>query len=116
MQPLLRQMIDTLLPALVSETLGVRILEELEPFVQAAAETPVELVIAPASRAAIERHMAGIETLAVTLREEPSLAPDQAHLRLGRTEMQIDLSDALARIRAAIDALYEINERTLQHG
>jgi len=116
MEPLLDQMTRTLLPALVSETLGARILEELRPLIDDAADTPVDLMVAPASRPAIERYLEDRQTVAIRLTEEPSLAPGQAYLRMGKTERQIDLTDALERITGAIGALYEINERTLKHG
>ena len=51
MEPLLTELVDTVLPSLVSETLGQRILEELQPLIEDGADSPVELVVSPASRA-----------------------------------------------------------------
>jgi len=116
MEPLLNELVETLLPGLVSETLGHKIMEELRPLIEEGADSPVELVISPASRPALENQMAGFESIAIRLTEEPSLAEGQAYLRIGKTERQIDLSGALETITKAIRALYELNERTLKHG
>ena len=116
MHPLLEQLTGRLLPELLHDALGPTILEELRPLIDEAADAPIELVVAPASRAALEPHLAGAGSAAIELREEPSMAEGQAHLRIGKTERQIDLSGALDSIKAAFDALFEINERTLKHG
>ena len=116
MHPLLDQLTARLLPELLHDALGPTILEELRPLIDEAADTPVELLVAPASRAALEPHLANYGSAAIVLREEPSMAEGQAHLRIGKTERQIDLTGALDSIKTAFDALFEINERTLKHG
>lgn len=115
MEPLLEELIDTLLPDLVGETLGLRIVEELRPMIEDGADSPIELVVAPQSRAALEKQLADTNTSAIRLSEEPSLAEGQAYLRVGKTERQIDMTGALERISVAIQSLYALNERTLKH-
>ena len=115
LEPLLTELVGTFLPALVQQTLGERILEELRPLVEDAADTAIELVIAPASRPALERQFAQADLGAIQLTEEPSLAEGQTYLRVGKLERQIDMSAALDRITGAVRALYEMNERTLKH-
>jgi len=116
MEPLLTELIGTLLPQLVSETLGPKIVEELQPLIEQGADSPVELVVAPASRAALERQLADSNMSAIRLTEEPSLAEGQAYLRVGKIERQIDMAGALERISLAIRSLYALNERILDHG
>lgn len=116
MEPLLSGLINTLLPRLVAESLGARIMEELQPYLEQAADSPVELMVAPASRAALEPHMKTVKSVAIRLVEEPTLAEGQAYLRIGKSELQIDLTGALDRISQAMDALYDMNERILKHG
>lgn len=116
MEPLLREVVDTLLPKLVSETLCQTILEELRPMIAEGGDGPVEILVSPGSRPALEGLMAGFDTIAVRLTEETSLADGQAYLRLGHIERQVDLTGAMARITEAVHALYAINERTLKHG
>jgi len=114
-EPLLRQMVETILPGIAADALGALISSELQPVVDACGDARIELVIAPADRPAMENHLAGIETFAIRLAEEPSLASGQAYLRVGKTEIQFDVAGAVQRIGAAIRGLHELNERTLKH-
>ncbi len=115
MEPLLLELVGKLLPELVAETLGARILEELRPLVEDRADGPIQVVIAPANRAALERQLEGAGAGAFRLVEEPSLAEGQAYLRVGSAERQVDIAGALERISTAIRSLYDLNERTLKH-
>ncbi|MDJ0627409.1 MAG: flagellar biosynthesis protein [Rhodobacter sp.] len=116
MQPLLTQMTGTLLPALVSETLAETVWQELEPLVEECADAPIDLMVAPESRAALEARVPDTAMATLRITEEPSLAPGQVYLRMGRTERKIDLTGAQDRMIQAIDALYAQNERTLKYG
>lgn len=115
MEPLLTELVATLLPELVGETMGLKIIEELRPLVEQGADSPIELVVAPESHPALESQLAATEMPAIRLIAEPSLAEGQAYLRVGKVERQIDLTGALERIAAAIRSLYALNERTLKH-
>jgi len=75
----------------------------------------IELVVAPANLAALEKQMADAGFGSIQLVPEPSLADGQAYLRVGRHERQIDLAGALERIATAIRALIALNERTVKH-
>ncbi len=115
MEPLLAELIDKLLPELVGETMGLRLVEELRPLIEDGADRPIELVVSPLSRAALERQLSETGYTAVQLTEEPSLAEGQAYLRVGQHEKQIDLTGALERFSQSVRALYALNERTLIH-
>ena len=110
------QLLETVLPQLSRETLVGKILEELQPMVEECADSPVELMVCPADRAAMQVQSDQIEQANVKLVEEESLAEGQVFLRVGRIEKEIDLSGAIERITASVRALYDLNERTLKHG
>lgn len=116
MEPLLTQLVDTVFPALLAEALVATVREELQPLIADAADSPIELVVGPGGQSILETQVTQVANAAIRVVEEPSLAEGQAYLRIGKTERQIDLSGALDRIRSAIEALYELNERTLKHG
>ncbi len=116
MEPLLTQLTDTVFPGLLAEALAATVLEELQPLIADAADAPIELVVGPGGQGLLEAQVSQVANAAIRLVEEPSLAEGQAYLRVGKAERQVDLSGALDRIRAAIAALYELNERTLKHG
>jgi flagellar assembly protein FliH len=116
LEPLLGGILDQLLPRLVSETLGQTIVEELLPLAAAAADTPIEVVVGPASRPALEVLLDGAVSVPLTLVEEETLAEGQVYLRSGGLERELDFPAALTRIRAAIAALYDLNEKAFQNG
>ncbi|MFV2037798.1 MAG: flagellar biosynthesis protein [Paracoccaceae bacterium] len=116
LEPLLSAMADTLLPELVSASMGQRIAEELLPLAETAADTPIEIVVSPASRAALEPLLAAATTVPLTLSEEPSLGEGQVHLRSGKMEKQIDLGGAVQRVSEVILAMSQDNEKVFRHG
>lgn len=116
MEPLLAELVHSILPGLANDTFAQTVQDALRPLIADCADAPVELVVAAGSRALLEDRLAECAGGALKLLEEPSLAEGQAYLRVGKSERQIDLSGALARIQEAVAALYEINERTLKHG
>ncbi len=115
MEPLLGELLDTILPEIARETLGLKIVEVLTPLIEEAADQPVELVVSPQSRPAIERHLGDLTATPLVLVEETSLADGQAFLRVGRTEQKIDMTGALDQIRDAVASLHALNEGALKH-
>ncbi|HCQ65893.1 MAG TPA: flagellar biosynthesis protein [Rhodobacteraceae bacterium] len=116
LEPLLAGMVQRVLPRLVSETMGQTIIEELLPLATEAAETPIEVVVAPVSRPVLEKLLADTTTVPFSLVEEPTLAQGQVFLRSGKTERHIDFASAIDRIGAAIEGLYELNEKAFRNG
>ena len=116
LEPLLTGMVEKVLPRIVSETVGQTIVEELLPLASEAADAPIEVVVCPASRPALEALLSEATSVPFTLQEEDSLAEGQVFLRSGRTEKHLDLTGAVDRIGNAINGLYELNEKAFQNG
>ena len=116
LEPLLAGMVERVLPRLVSETMGQTILEELLPLATEAADTPIEVVVAPQSRAVLDSLLTGATTVPFALIEESTLAPGQVFLRSGKTERHIDFATAIDRIGTAIEGLYDLNEKAFRNG
>lgn len=116
MEPLLGEIIGKVLPNLVSETIGQTIIEELLPLAEMASDTPIEVVIAPASRAALEGLLQASTSVPLEIIEEPSLAEGQVYLRLGKLERQIDMTSAVDKIGDAIRSVYALNEKAAENG
>ncbi len=116
LEPLLSGMVERVLPRLVAETLGQTIIDELLPLATVAADTPIEVVVAPQSRPVLEQLLGEGSTVPFTLVEEPTLAPGQVFLRSGKTERHIDFASAIDRIGTAINGLYELNEKAFHNG
>jgi len=116
LEPLLSGMVERVLPRLVSDTIGQTIVEELMPLAADAADAPIEVVVSPASRPALEGFLARAVSVPFALVEEPTLTEGQVFLRSGKLERHIDFTSAVDRIGAAISGLYELNERAFQNG
>jgi flagellar assembly protein FliH len=115
LEPLLAGMVGRVLPELVSRTIGQTIIEELMPLASTAADAPIEVVVSPASLPALEPMLAAAN-VPFTLVEEPSLAEGQVYLRSGKLERHIDFGRAVDQIGAAINGLYELNEKAFRNG
>jgi flagellar assembly protein FliH len=116
LEPLLTEVVSKVLPQLVSETLGQTILEELLPFAEEVSDAPIQIVVAPSGRAAVEALIDTSLTIPLEIIEEPTLADGQVYLRMGDLEKKIDMDGAIARIGAAIKSVYAFNEEAMKHG
>jgi len=105
MEPLLLALVEKLLPELFAETFAQRILEEIMPLADKAADAPIQVVIAPSNRASLEPILAAATTCPLELVDEPSLGPGQVFLRSGQLEKQVDLESAISAISDAIAAI-----------
>lgn len=109
--PVLKTVVDTVLPRLMSETVGYTILEAMEPLVEEAAGIPVRLLVAPDDAAAIRQVIGESADVPFVIVEDPTLDRGRANLKIGAVERQIDVSGVLDRISAAVDAVTELNMR-----
>lgn len=116
LEPLLTEIVSKVLPQLVSETLGQTILEELLPFAEEVADAPIQIVVAPSGREAVEALIDTSLTIPIEIIEEPSLADGQVYLRMGDLEKKIDMDSAIERIGHAIKSIYALNEEAMKHG
>lgn len=115
LQPLLHEVLQTVLPNLVQETLGQRILDVLDPLIQDAADQPITIAVAQGCREFVEPYLDSAAGAILEVVEEPTLTSGQAYLRLGKVERKVDLTEALGQIKSALNALSSVNERALKH-
>ena len=116
LEPLLKEMVARLLPALARETLGQLVVETLRPMAADRAGAPLTLVINPASRPAVELLLAENAGLPLQINEEPSLGEGQAYLRFATSETRIDLDRAIAEIIAAVRDFFALSRKEAPHG
>ncbi|OSP56807.1 hypothetical protein [Pseudoruegeria sp. SK021] len=115
-EPLVREIVKSVLPDLASQTLPDLVVERLHTFLASAVEPPIILMVAPASRAAVEAAMPQTPGFPVLIREEPTLAEGQAFLRAGLVEESIDTAAAISEIRASIEDFFSLSEGLKAHG
>jgi flagellar assembly protein FliH len=115
-EPLFETLVARILPDLARASLGGQVVALLRAQAEAASDVPVELVINPAARAAVEAALDGLPAPPVALVEEDTLGDGQAWLRLGPRELRIDLDRAVADIAAAVRAFFDLSQEDQSHG
>lgn len=116
LEPLLRTIVDTLLPEVMRDALGQVINDEIMPLAEQAADTPIEVRVSTGSRQVLDHLMDRVTATPLQVFEDDTLPDGQVFLRSASSERCIDLTSALARIKSAVTALYEINEKAFEHG
>lgn len=116
LEPLLHAMVDTLLPEVMRDALGQVINDEIMPLAAQAADTPIELRVSSGSRKVLDQLMDRVNTTPLQVFEDDTLPEGQVFLRSSSSERCIDLTSTLARIKNAVTALYDINEKAFEHG
>lgn len=102
LRPVLTGMVETVLPKLAHQTLGMRVIEDLEELARKGLSQPIEIVTAPANLEALETLVAAHDDLPAVVRAEPSLGEGQVHIRFGAAEHEVDLDSVLADIGSAM--------------
>jgi flagellar assembly protein FliH len=115
-EPLLLQITARLLPEIAHASLGPVVLEALLPLAEGLADAPVVLVISPPARAAVEALLDQTISLPLIVQEEPSLGEGQAYLKLGTSEVEIDLDRATADIAAALRGFFALPAKDRPNG
>lgn len=116
LEPLLRTIVDTLLPEVMRDALGQVINDEIMPLAAQAADTPIEVRVSSGSRKVLDHLMDRVTATPLQVFEDDTLPEGQVFLRSSSSERCIDLTSALARIKGAVTALYDINEKAFEHG
>lgn len=114
--PLLDEMVSSLLPKLAKETLGHHIVEQLQSMSQEIGRMEVVLAVHPDRIDAITPLLDRDFGFPIQLEPDDTLAEEQADIRFGATERQIDLSDLIASVSEAVAGFAHDNRRKLKHG
>jgi flagellar assembly protein FliH len=116
LHPLLDAIVEQALPDILHQTLGQRLKAEIEDMAIAEADGDISLLVAPGHAEAAGTLLGDITAMPFDVAEDPALAAGQIHMRLGRSEREIDLSVVMTTLRDALGALDTINEETLANG
>ena len=116
MTPLLEDMVNRLLPDLAQATIGAHVLETLQTMAREIGQAEVVLAVAPANVDAVAPLIEGEFAFPLSVVSDDSLGPDQAGLRFGQTEKEIDLGDLVRTVQEAVQGFAHDNKRTLANG
>lgn len=116
MNPLLSQIVETVLPEMAQQTIGMRVVEQLQEMVKTSGESGVEVVVAQANQSALAKLLAQEFAFPVGLKIDPALTETQALLKFDETEKQIDLDEVLAGIGQAVSGFFHEHQKEVVNG
>lgn len=114
--PILNEMAGSVLPQVARATLAQHIAEQLDAMTQDIGALEVVIAVAPARREAMEVLLQQDFGFPIALAVDETLNEDQADIRFGETERQIDLGDLIASVTEAVQGFTHDNQRKIAHG
>lgn len=106
MKPALQQIVEKLLPALVTQSLAAHICEQIEELITGHTSQTVEIVVSQNSVQTVEDLIADRLPCSLIIVGSDSVTEGQAHLRLGAHEREIDLDTTMGQISEALNAFF----------
>jgi len=114
--PLLGELVETVLPQIARATIGLHIAEHLEKLSHEIGTCDVEIAVAPDKIEAVAPLLDGSFGFPVKLVPDDTLAEEQADIRFGTQERQIDLSDLVTSVTEAVQGFAHDNQRKISNG
>lgn len=115
-EPVFRSLIKQVLPQVMVQSFGHRIVEQLSEMTAGQISQPVALVVPPGAATAIKPILAKELPIQVDLIEDASVIAGQAQLRVGDAERELDGDQVLTAITKSIDAFFYQTSKETQHG
>jgi flagellar assembly protein FliH len=109
-------MIESLLPKLARDALGLHIIELLNELVRQQSAQSVEIAIAPENREAVARLLTDDFNMPVTLKDDSQLSEGQADIRFGKIERRVDLTAVLTKVHEALEGFFHENRKEVVNG
>jgi flagellar assembly protein FliH len=116
MAPLLEDIVGTLLPNMAREALGAHVVDELQKQAQAIGALDVVIAVAPNRVSAVAPLIEQDFGFPIRLIADDTLGEDQADIRFGETEWQVDLGTLVDSVTSAIQGFAQENRRKVSHG
>ena len=116
MSPLLEEITRVLLPEMARATLGQRIVEELQGHASEIGALEVQIALSPCSAKTVAPLLDQSQGFPVRIVEDDTLADEQADIRFGDAERQVDLSGLVAGVSEAVEGFTHENRRKVANG
>ncbi|QRF64870.1 hypothetical protein [Ponticoccus alexandrii] len=114
--PILTEMAGTVLPQIARATLSQHIAEQLDAMTQEIGALGVVIAVAPSRVDAVQGLLQQDFGFPIELAADDTLNEDQADIRFGETERQIDLGELIASVAEAVEGFTHDNQRKISHG
>lgn len=116
LEPLLAQMLEVVLPNALEKAIGPIVSEAIMPLAEELADGSIQVLVSPVNRSSLEAFLEEAVSIPFEILEKDTLPDGQIYLRSGKSECCVDLSDAVSRIKQAVETLYHVNEKAFHHG
>ncbi|MFW2543200.1 ABC transporter ATP-binding protein [Primorskyibacter sp. 2E107] len=116
MTPLLNEMVNVLLPQMARATIGTHVVEKLQEMAKEIGSVEVNIAVSPTNVESVKQLLDGDFGLPLVVVEDSTLADEQADIRFGQTEKQIDLGDLVSSVSEAVEGFAHDNRRKLANG
>ncbi len=115
-QSIMAEVVETVLPLVAQASLGSHIRDYVVASARAALDRPIEIAVAPESEAAVRATLANDLPEAFDLVVDPTMSPNQAILRIGASEAEINLDKTVADIALAVTTFFETQKSEVTDG
>lgn len=116
MTPLLDDIVRSVLPQIAHDALGLHVLEQLQAQSRAIGALGVEITVAPTNVEAVSGVLDQDFGFPLRVSADDTMAEGQADIRFGETEQQIDLSEVLTNVSAALQGFVHENRKKVVNG
>ncbi|MFZ7091162.1 ABC transporter ATP-binding protein [Primorskyibacter sp. 2E233] len=116
MTPLLNEMVNVLLPGMARATIGAHVVEKIQELSREIGTLEVQIAVSPVNVEAVAGLLDVDFGFLVRVIEDSTLAEEQADIRFGRTEKQIDLGDLVNSVAEAVQGFAHENRRKIANG
>lgn len=115
-EPIMKAIVEKLLPEAMRAALSAHILDQVASMVNASADRPIEVVVSTGNVERVTKLIARMSEEPIKVVAETSLADGQAFVRLGETERQIDLESLIEGVSKAVEAFFYEAHREIENG
>ncbi len=113
---ILKLMSEKLLPEAAREHFSQTVIERAKELAEGAADAPIEVLVNPQDRAAIETVIGESPPFPISLKEESSLTTGQAFFKSASGEHSLDLTEIETSLRSAVDGFLTTQNEVQNYG
>jgi len=115
-QTIMEEVVNTILPLAARASLGAHVCDLIKAVTEKTLDRSIEIVVAPGREKAVNDVLTVDLPEPFTIVVDSTMSPNQACLRLGTKEIDIDLDKAVAEVASALSNFFEIQNSEVTDG
>lgn len=116
LEPIMKVIVEKLLPEAMRAALSAHILDQVASMVETQTDRPIEVVVSTDNVERVANLLGKSSEEPIKVVGEATLGDGQAFVRLGETERQIDLKAIIEGVSKAIEAFFHEANREIENG